>query len=108
MHGGRGPRTLPSELLAIPHQLTHVVDPADGDGFDKRLEQLRQELDRRAMAGGERGVDVAIVIRELADIRREGWDLLDQLLRDGPRYGIHVLAASERPAAELAAACPHE
>jgi hypothetical protein len=52
------------------------------------------------------GPDVAIVIRELADVGRETWDLLDRLLRDGPRYGVHVLAASERVAAELTGACP--
>jgi hypothetical protein len=92
--------------VSLPHQLMHIVDPDDREALRSVLEQVRHELDRRAISDSERGVDVIIIVRELAHVGREGSDLLDPLLRDGPRYGIRVLAASERPAAELTAAYP--
>ena len=76
------------------------------DALRSVLEQLRHELDRRAISDSGPAVDLIILVRELALVARQACDLLDPLLRDGPRYGIRVLAASERPAAELTAAYP--
>jgi DNA segregation ATPase FtsK/SpoIIIE-like protein len=83
-----------------------VVDPDDRDLVRSVLEQLRNELDRRAVSESDPGVDVVIVIRELAVVASQAWDLLDPLLSDGSRHGIRLLAASERPANELTANCP--
>jgi hypothetical protein len=101
------PRSLPTDVMALPHQLGEAVDPADGAALRTTLEQVREELDRRVAADGKTFVELALVIRELADVPREDHDLLATLLGDGPRLGIRVLAASERPATELAQACPY-
>src|ERR1051325_5993774 len=94
------PRTLPSELLSLPHQLMHGVDPDDRDALRSVLEQVRHELDRRAVSDSGPAVELIIVVRELALVARQASDLLDPLLGDGARYGIRVLAASElRPVA---------
>jgi hypothetical protein len=93
--------------MALPHQLGEAVDPADGAALRTTLEQVREELDRRSAADGETFVELALVIRELADVPREDHDLLATLLGEGPRVGIRVLAASEKPAIELAQACPY-
>jgi nucleoid-associated protein YgaU len=93
-------RTLPRELLALPHQLTPVVDPADHEAVRTVLEQLRDEMHRRAAVDSVL-VDVGVVVRELADLRREERELLASLLSEGPRHRVRVLAASERPPTEL-------
>jgi hypothetical protein len=69
------PRTLPPELVTVPHQLVPVVDPADDDAVRTVLQQLRDELDRRAAAEATAAVDVVVIVRELAGLRREHWDL---------------------------------
>lgn len=100
------PRALPRELVEAPHQLGTVVDTADHEAVRTQIEQLRDELDRRADADNASPVDVVIVVRELTDLRREDWDLIAPLLSEGPRHRVRLLVASERSAALIAAACP--
>ncbi|HYT89101.1 MAG TPA: LysM peptidoglycan-binding domain-containing protein, partial [Gemmataceae bacterium] len=96
------PNSLPVELTALPHQLVSPVDPANGAAVGAVLEQLRDELDRRGTADAQDGVDVVVVIRELAGLQDEYWELLGRLVSEGPRLRIHLLAASDQPAGELA------
>jgi hypothetical protein len=100
------PRTLPEEVGVLPHQLVPLVDPQQPHDVLEALEQVRAELGRRVVAGASNEPDLVLVVRELADLAPEALGVLGPILADGPRYRVRVLAASERPGAELAQACP--
>jgi FtsK/SpoIIIE family len=88
------------QLAPLPHQRA-VVDPADGTAVANVLRDLRTELERRQLAGYEAGApELVLVAGELADI--EAQEELTNLLSDGLRWGVRVLAATAESGIERA------
>lgn len=118
-----GKRTLPSDLLALPHWgEAERIDPGDGEGVRELLDDLRRELQHRRREGGvpggetaksgaapgaPRGADdeVVLVVGDLADLAELAAEdgaigtALEQLGQDGPAVGLRILAATVRPEA---------
>lgn len=90
------------QILELPHQHRVCTDSQDTEAVSNTVAEIRQELERRIEGGGadqETVVpDLVLVIGELADLPDDS-AALDVILRDGPAYGIRVLAATTRPEA---------
>ena len=50
--------------------------------------------------------DLVVVVRELGDIEPDALQTLGAIAAAGPQYGVRLVAASERPVAELLKTCP--
>src|SRR5262249_9212900 len=101
-------RSLPAQLLDLPHQHGAVVDPADETAVGNLLGEVRAELTRRMRAavpgdipdhvGTRKEPDLVLVISELAELEDDG-TTLEIVGAQGPAYGVHILAATSRPEA---------
>jgi hypothetical protein len=100
------PHTLPGEIGVFPHGLLDVVDPASPEAVQQALESVKLEVDRRREAGSSNESDLVVVVRELGDIEPDALQILAAIAAAGPHYGVRLLAASERPVAELLRICP--
>src|SRR5207302_875780 len=65
------PRSLPAELERLPHQLRDVVDPGREQETLLAIEEVGAELARRIAMGATNDPDLAVIIRELADLDAE-------------------------------------
>jgi hypothetical protein len=100
------PRSLPNELLDLPHLIDQLIDPHDESGCLDVLRSLRLELERRTSGGRADGPDIVIVLTELGELSTEHIAVLGAIMVHGPRYRIRVLAATSRRPIELAEHCP--
>jgi hypothetical protein len=98
--------TLPDEIGLLPHGLGDVVDPADPQAVLRTLEDLRSEVDRRRPAASVGNADLVVVVREAAELEPDAQLLLAALTADGPENDVQLVAASDRPVAELLERCP--
>jgi AAA domain len=105
-----GPGSLPAELLAAPHLRGPVVGPRRLDAVHAALDRVHAELERRRAAqphaDDKPEPELLLLVRELAELEPDTVAGMGPILLDGPRHGIRLLAASERPATELLQACP--
>lgn len=92
------PRALPEPLLQVPH-LARVVDPTDTEAMRDTIEQLRQELDRRA-AQDLPVADLAIVVPEI-DSFGEHAETIALLASRAMDLGVRLLVASANPDAAV-------
>ncbi|MDQ6675365.1 MAG: LysM peptidoglycan-binding domain-containing protein [Chloroflexota bacterium] len=100
------PHTLPAEIGAFPHGLMDVVDPGDPEALRLALESVKLEIDRRRQAGSSGEADLVVVLRELGDLEPEAISTAAAIAATGPEHGVRLVAASERPVAELLRTCP--
>lgn len=106
-------RTLPGELVALPHLKGEPIDPDDGPRVDAVLAELREELFRRLRDDESKPAqprpEIVLVVGELTELRGEGdaGTTLELLGREGPARGIRILAATARSEALDAALLPH-
>ncbi len=101
------PHTLPVELGRLPHGLFDPVDPADPAAVEQALEAVRQELDRRrAGEPASDEPDLVVVVRELCDLEPAALRSLSAIAAVGPAHRVRLVAASERPVADVLQACP--
>jgi DNA-binding SARP family transcriptional activator len=100
------PHTLPNEIGFFPHGLLDVVDPASPEAVQRAFESVKLEIDRRRESGGTNEADLVVVVHELGDIEPDALQVLGAIAAAGPQYGVRLLAASERPVAELLKTCP--
>jgi len=101
-------RTLPAQLLDLPHQHGEVVDPTDEVAVGKILEEVRAELTRRMRDAATIGVpdvlgthkepELVLVIGELAELEDDG-TTLEIVGTQGSAYGVRLLAATTQPEA---------
>lgn len=95
------PRTVfPAPLFHVPHLRDAAVEPNDETAVAAALEEAREELERRMAAGEHAGPsrerpDLVVAIGELAEVGDQ--DGVGFLARQGPGYGVHLLAATARP-----------
>src|SRR5205823_2936360 len=66
---------------------------------------VKLEIDRRRQSGSVGDADVVLVIRELADLEPEAMTNAAAIAASGPPHGVRLVAASERPVAELLRLC---
>jgi hypothetical protein len=100
------PHTLPDEVGVLPHGLLDVMDPADPVAVQRALESVKVELDRRRQTNEDAGdADLVVVVRELCELEPEAQRLLGEIAAAGPRHRCQLVAASERPVAELLEHC---
>jgi LysM repeat protein len=101
------PHTLPDEIGLLPHGLLDVVDPGEPEAVQHALEGVKLEIDRRRQARSlADAADIVVVLRELADLEAEAMASAAAIAATGPQHGVRLLAASERPVAELLGICP--
>jgi LysM repeat protein len=100
------PHSLPSEIGRLPHGLLDVIDPANPEAVRQVLQDVKAEIDRRRHAGLTDEADLVVVVRELGDLDAEAMATADAIATTGPDYRVRLVAASERPAAELLGLCP--
>ena len=101
------PHTLPVEFERFPHLLVDPVDSSDPVEVDRALTSVRQELERRTADTAHGDVpDLVVVVREFGDLEADAIQQLAAIAVSGPRVGIRLLVASERPALDLLQACP--
>jgi hypothetical protein len=99
--------SVPAEIGRFPHILLDPVDATDADAVKQTLLSVRQELTRRASTNESEDIpDLVVVVRELAELEPEAVELLGAILVEGPRHGVRVVAATERPVADVLAVCP--
>jgi hypothetical protein len=101
-------RTLPDQLLGLPHQHGEVVDPTDNVAVGKILAEVRAELARRMRDANGGGVpdhlgrhkepELVLVIGELAELEDDG-TTLEIVGAQGSAYGVRLLAATTQPEA---------
>jgi LysM domain-containing protein len=99
-------RSLPDEVLELPHVLDGLVDPHDEHRTLQALKSVRLELEQRMSAKQGDVPDLVVVINELGQLSAEHVEVLGSVMVQGPRYGVRVLAASARRPTELAQHCP--
>jgi DNA segregation ATPase FtsK/SpoIIIE, S-DNA-T family len=90
---------------ALPHlMLPPLTNPGDAQ---EALEDLAQEMERRDRGQIERP-RIVVVIDELADLLMTGGPIikecLSRLIQRGRGAGIHVIAATQKPSAEVLSA----
>ncbi len=100
------PHTLPGELGRLPHLLMDPADPGEAAVSLSAVEGVRQELERRMTDGATDEPDLVVVVRELGDVEPAAMRVLGTIAAAGPRYGVRLVAASERPVAEVLQTCP--
>ena len=98
--------TLPKEIGLLPHGLQNVVDPGDPPSVLRALERIQCEVDRRRRAPDVAEADLVLVIRELGELEPDAQLVLGSIAAAGPDHGVELLAASDRPVAELLSRCP--
>lgn len=109
-------RTLPPQLLRLPHHADDVINPDDDDAVRETLEQLRRELVRRIRrTEGERGhawratseePEIVLVVGELANLPDDG-TTLELIGSQGARHGVRLLVATARTDALAADVLSH-
>jgi len=100
------PHTLPTEIGLLPHGVLDVIDPANPEAVQHALQDVKLEIDRRRQAGPTDEADLVVVVRELGDLDAEAMATAAAIATTGPEHGVRLVAASERPAAELLKVCP--
>jgi len=99
------PRSLPEELLDLPHLVDVPVDPHDEQAALNALALVREELEKRIAGDQTEGPEVVVVLTELGQLNTEHMAALGPIMLHGPRYRFRVIAASTRRAVELAQHC---
>jgi LysM domain/Bacterial transcriptional activator domain len=99
-------KSLPDELGLFPHGLLDPIDPTDVNALQAGLESVKVELDRRLTAASDDNPEIVVVIRELCDLEPPALTILGIIAATGPRHGVRLIIASERPVAELLRRCP--
>jgi DNA-binding SARP family transcriptional activator/LysM repeat protein len=88
------PRSLPAPIFELPH-LAHVVDPTDAAGLGIAIDQLRAELDRRAVRK-QSVPDLVVAVPELASLGEHAADLA-LLAGRAAVLGVRFVVASTDP-----------
>lgn len=96
----------PTRLGVLPHGLIDVADPGDPRAVRHALEDVRLEINRRRQTGSSNDADVVVVVRELAELETEAMTVAAAISATGPEHRVRLVAASERPVAELFGTCP--
>lgn len=97
-------RALPDALFDLPHWRGEPIEPGEPEPVEALLDDLHGELLRRRrespVVAGLPWPDLVLVIGEAADLDLDGvaGTGLESLGREGPAYGIRLLAATTRPA----------
>ncbi len=109
-------RTLPTQLLRLPHHADDVINPDDEDTVRETLEQLRRELVRRMRCTEAEGghawretpkePEIVLVVGELADLPDDG-TTLELISSQGARHGVRLLVATARTDALAADVLSH-
>jgi DNA segregation ATPase FtsK/SpoIIIE-like protein len=99
------PQMLPDEIGRLPHALLPPVDASDAEAVHEALDSVRSELNRRVAQVTEGEPDIVLVVRELADLDAEALGRLHAIVGTGPNHHVRVVAASERPVADLRERC---
>jgi hypothetical protein len=100
------PHTLPDEIGLFAHGLLDVADPGDAEAVLHALQSVKLEVDRRRQSGSSDNADVVVVVRELGDLETQAMAVCGAITASGPGHGVRLVAASERPVAELLSSCP--
>ena len=91
-------------LLALPQWAAEPLDLDDVDRIIALLEELTAELERRratpSAVGPAAREELVLAIGEAADLAYDDTArFVEVLARDGPRHGIHLIAATAAPGA---------
>ncbi|MBV9893706.1 MAG: hypothetical protein JO020_06040, partial [Chloroflexi bacterium] len=92
------PRALPAPFFEFPH-VVRQVDPADGDALGEAIEQLRAEVDRRAVEAPPYP-DLLVVVPELGSLGEHA-AALTLLAARAAEVGVHLAVACTEPDAAV-------
>lgn len=109
-------RTLPRQLVDLPHQCCDAIDPEDDAGVRAVLAGLRTELVRRMRAAEADGTpgwqpspdqpELVLVVGELGALEVDG-TTLELIGTHGPTHGVRLLAATTESGAFGDEVLPH-